>query len=265
MLRPLTSLSLLLALAAPAAAASSAWIESEGGAIRIVSSGLSDSNGALRGALEIRLDPGWKTYWRNPGEAGVPPEINLAPGSDAGSVQMLFPAPQRISDRYATWAGYKGSTALPVVFTFPRAGMAGIIEGSVFLGICEKICIPVEVPFSFDAGADPQNAGDAATVESAFAALPEEPRPGFRVEEVKRHDAQVEFEVNLPDDAGEPALFLAPPEGVQIAMPELKRRDGRRAVFSANLLNAVAKGAALRIDYTLTAGQEAVAGQIALP
>jgi len=260
------ALPLLIASVAPALASSTPWMESDGGSVRIVSSGLSGENGGLRGAVEIKLKPGWKTYWRAPGEAGVPPEIELAPTSDARAAELFFPAPERISDAYASWAGYKHPVTLPVIFHFPQPGMAGIVEGIVFLGICETICIPVEFPFSFDAGADPDNSADAITVESAFAALPGEARSDFGVSGASREGSEITFQVTLPPDAQDPALFVVPPAHVQITTPELQGRDGSSAIFTAEALgDPAAVEASMRIEYTLVAGGKAVAGQIALP
>ncbi|WP_011580095.1 MULTISPECIES: protein-disulfide reductase DsbD domain-containing protein [Chelativorans] len=260
------ALPILLALIAPATASSTSWMESDGAAIRIVSSGLSDEKGALRGAVEIRLKPGWKTYWRAPGEAGVPPEIELAPTSDARSAELFFPAPERISDAYASWAGYKHPVSLPVIFDFPKAGTAGIIEGKIFLGVCETVCIPVELPFSFDAGTDPDNAGDAIAVAAAFAALPGPAREDFGVSEVLRERSHMEFHVKLPPDTQHPALFVAPPAQVQITMPKLQERQETSAIFTAKSLGDPALfKEPLTIEYTLVSGGKAVAGQIALP
>ena len=266
MLQKLTILLAALALTAPAAASSTDWLESEGGAIRVVTAGLSDGNGHLRGALEIKLKPGWKTYWRNPGESGVPPLIDLSEQSDSTEAEILFPAPERFTDQYATWAGYKEAVTLPIVFTLPGPEMAGIVEGSVFLGICDTICIPVEAPFSFDAGADPDNSGDAIVVTEAFAALPGKPRQGFQVSGAKREGKQLRFNVELPQNAAEALLFIAPAEGVQIDMPELQERQGGKATFSAEILSEEAiRNGDLTLDYTLVVGSEAVDGQIALP
>ena len=266
MLRNMTTLLAVLALASSAAASSTSWTESEGGSIRIVTTGLSDENGELRGALEIKLKPGWKTYWRNPGESGVPPLINLSEQSDATGSELFFPPPERFTDPYATWAGYKDSVSLPIIFKLPGPEMAGIVEGSVFLGICDTICIPVEAPFSFDAGADPDNSGDAIAVTEAFATLPGKARQGFQVNSVKREGTRLRFKVELPEDTGEAALFVAPREGVQIDMPELQGRQGAEASFSAEILSEEAmRNADLTLEYTLVAGEEAVDGQIALP
>ncbi|MCT7373562.1 protein-disulfide reductase DsbD domain-containing protein [Chelativorans salis] len=263
MLYTLTIPAFALALAVPAAASSSQWFESDGGAVRLVTSGLADEEGRLRGALEIRLEPGWKTYWRDPGEAGVPPQIELSTSSDLRHAEILFPPPKRITDAYATWAGYPQSVALPVVFQPATPGTAGIIEGSVFLGICETICIPFQASFSFDAGADPDNAADGLVVTAAFAALPDDAGPGFQITGIARQEGRLLIDADLPENAGEPVLFLAAPEGVRLGTPALEERQNGSATFSAEILDAPDE--AVELPYTLVLGGKAVSGTVLIP
>lgn len=240
-------------------------MESEGGAVRLVTTGLADQRGRIRGAVEIRLKPGWKTYWRDPGEAGIPPHISLSHLSDVKGVELYFPPPQRISDAYTTWAGYKHSVTLPVVFTSAPSESAGIVEGDVMLGICETICIPFQASFSFDAGADPDNTEHAVQVENAFASLPAEARNGFQVETVSRSEEGFLFQAEIPAAQDDPALFLAGPENVRLTMPRLVTRNGTTATFSAAFLNSPAPQEEIELEYTLVLGRDSVSGMVPLP
>ena len=74
----------------PAAAGSSDWFETEGARIRLVTIDEPTPEGTLKGTLEIALDAGWKTYWADPGDAGIPPQIDIA-GSQ--NVTSLMRAP----------------------------------------------------------------------------------------------------------------------------------------------------------------------------
>src|SRR5690606_15106928 len=109
-----------------------------------------------------------------------------------------------------------------------------------------------EAPFSFDAGADPDNSGHAIAVTEAFAALPGKARQGFEVRGVKREGKRLRFNVELPEEAEEAALFVAPGKGVQIDMPELQKQQGAEATFSAEILSekSVPNGN-LTLEYTL--------------
>ncbi len=264
MFRTLLTLSFTVFSAHLAAASSTAWTESGGGAVRIVTSGLSDENGALRGALEIKLAPGWKTYWRNPGDSGIPPRIDISGPSPVMALDLHFPAPQRISDPYASWAGYTQSVALPIVFHLPGSGLGGTIEGTVSLGICESICIPINAAFSLDAGTDPDNPQHRKVIEQAFAALPEEAHDGFRVRDISRDSERLLFRADLPDNARKPHLFVATPEGLELGIPEITSRADGAVIFSADILAAPDDGD-LTLEYTLVNGDDAVAGTLGVP
>ena len=82
-----------LALPSPASASSSDWFETEGGRVRLVTTGQPDGDGNLTGILDIELKPGWKTYWRDPGDAGVPPTIDVAASPGVTGAEFSFPAP----------------------------------------------------------------------------------------------------------------------------------------------------------------------------
>ena len=74
----LAVLALVILLPAPAGASSSDVFRTDGGSLRLVTTGLAGPDGIVRGALEIALEPGWKTYWREPGSSGVPPQIDVS-------------------------------------------------------------------------------------------------------------------------------------------------------------------------------------------
>ena len=67
--------------------------------------GPADEKGVLQGALEIDLKPGWKTYWRDPGDAGVPPTIDATASSNVASAELSFPAPHRFDEASPTGRG----------------------------------------------------------------------------------------------------------------------------------------------------------------
>src|SRR3954453_13341134 len=84
--RPLLAAALLLfATAAPALASSSAWYDADGGSIRLLTSGAPAERGVVQGALQIDLKPGWKPYWLDPGDAGVPPSLDASASRNIAS------------------------------------------------------------------------------------------------------------------------------------------------------------------------------------
>ena len=268
MLKTIVPPSLFLGLSllvCPALASSSDWYEAEGGRVRLVTSGAADENGVIEGALEIDLKPGWKTYWRDPGDAGVPPTLDPSASSNIASAELSFPAPQRFDDGFAIWAGYKEPVAFPVAFTLADPKQPATIEAKVFLGICETICVPVQATFTVEPADDPDNADDAATVKAALDALPGPEQPDFGVTVVKGGKDEVLVEAAF---AGEPEavdFFLAGDNGYQFGPPE-RRIDGERLLFAVPILERPeqppAQGA---LHYTLVTGAGAVSGTLAYP
>ncbi len=265
MLRQSLMLTLILGvLPAHALASSSGWLETEGGRVRLVTAGEPDAQGILAGALEIDLLPGWKTYWRDPGEAGVPPVLDVSASPDIASAELSFPAPQRFDDGYSKWAGYKHSIALPVRFTL-KGPETGRIDANVFLGICETICIPVQGRLRLDPADDPGNAAHTALVAAAFAALPKPDEPGFGVKLLGGDAGHVEVEAHAPHGAEPLDFFLASEQGYVFGTPERKEADGK-VRFSVPLLDRpAAKPTQGALRYTLTTNGGAVEGALPYP
>lgn len=107
---------LALVLVSPAGAAdASSWDGDGRSAVRLVAGGSARPRGdELRAGLEIRLAPGWKTYWRYPGDSGVPPVIDFSKSENVKSVIVSWPAPHRFTDDGGTSIGYKGGVLMPL-------------------------------------------------------------------------------------------------------------------------------------------------------
>jgi DsbC/DsbD-like thiol-disulfide interchange protein len=104
--------------------------------------GLIDDKGWLLG-FEITLLPHWKTYWRVPGDGGVPPAFDFK-GANVKSIELLCPTPTRFRDKSGEAIGYKDNVLflLRVAATDPSKDISG--EFSAFFGVCEEVCIPAQ-------------------------------------------------------------------------------------------------------------------------
>ena len=227
-----------LAAISPANASSSQWYEAEGGRVRLVTTGPADDKGVLQGALEIDLKPGWKTYWRDPGDAGVPPTLDASASSNIASAELSFPAPHRFDDGFAIWAGYKEPVSFPVAFTLTDARQPATIEAKVFLGICETICIPVQATFAVDPASDPDNADDAAVVQAALDALPGPEQPDFGVTLRQGRQGRGSGRSRISPASRIRSTFSWPaPTAISSARPS-GAIDGERLLFSVPILRA---------------------------
>jgi len=254
-----------LVFGTPALASSSAWHASEGGQVRLVTSGAPDKSGHLQGALEIQLKPGWKTYWRDPGSSGVPPQLDVSASTNIASWDMAFPAPQRHDDGYGPWAGYDRSVVLPIAFTLTDPGRKTPIEATVFLGMCETICIPVQARLSVDPASGADDAADARTVQAGKAALPADATADFGVTPLPGDDKTLVVEAHLPGDATAAEFFIAGSDDYIFGTPHRKDRDGK-VVFSIPILDRPAsRPAGNGLHYTLTGPAGAVSGLLPYP
>lgn len=255
----------LLAGALPASASSSAWHDGQGGRVRIVTSGTPDQAGQIHGALEIALDPGWKTYWRDPGDSGVPPQIDIGASTNVTGAELAFPAPSHHDDGYGEWAGYDRSVSFPVIFSVAAPKDKSIIEADIFLGICQTICIPVQARLTVDPAADPDNEDDAAHVRAARAALPGPARPGFEARPLPGDHETLNVEAAAPGEPASIDLFIAGGKDYMFGAPVRAEQDGK-VTFSIPILDrpttTPAEGG---LHYTLTGPAGAVSGLLSYP
>jgi len=132
-----------------APAQASAWIELLNARARLIGGAP-----AVRGAtsylagVEIALDEGWKTYWRMPGDAGVPPNFDWSGSSNVAAVTVLYPAPRRMSEPAADTVGYKHAVLFPVEVVPKDASQPVRLALALEFGVCREICIPAEARMS---------------------------------------------------------------------------------------------------------------------
>ena len=257
---PASALLFALLAAGPALASSSEWFETDGARVRLVTTGKADPDGRLTGILDIDLKPGWKTYWRDPGDAGVPPYVDVAASTNVAGAELDFPAPQRHDEGDFKWAGYDFPVALPVTFTLKTPGEPAIINADIFLGVCETVCIPVKTKLTLDPASDPDNPDDAAAVSAAQAALPKPEQPDFGVKVVSDPgDTTVVLEASFPGDPATAELFIAGDGDYTFTAPKKIERDGK-TLFSVEAGRPAQRGRGAGLHYTLVTDNGSVSG-----
>jgi DsbC/DsbD-like thiol-disulfide interchange protein len=129
-----------------------------------------DADGTRMAALRFELAPGWKTYWRAPGEAGIPPRFDWRGSRNVAAVEILWPTPQQTTTNGLRTIGYAHDVVLPVRITPARAGQPMSLSGDLEIGVCNDICVPVETEVSLDL---PLGAGDRdPRIAAALASRP---------------------------------------------------------------------------------------------
>ena len=143
--------------AVPSLAATSDWFEHDQGAVRLISGGsTAGSCETLNLGLQFRMKPGWKVYWRSPGDAGFPPQINWAGSTNFAGAKMAWPAPERFSVLGLETLGYKKEVVFPITASVFEPGKDVALKARVRFLTCDDICVPYEASFTLNlpAGAD---------------------------------------------------------------------------------------------------------------
>jgi DsbC/DsbD-like thiol-disulfide interchange protein len=129
-----------------AAADASAWSSDTRSAMRLIAGARSADSRPheIRAGVEIKLGPSWKTYWRYPGDSGVPPRFDFAKSDNVKDVRVRWPAPHRFVDESGNSIGYKGGVIFPLVVTPADPAKPVTLRLKLDYAVCEKICIPAE-------------------------------------------------------------------------------------------------------------------------
>src|SRR3954466_2122839 len=122
---------------------SSPWQRDGHSAVRLLAG--SRSGAVLLGGIAFQLQPGWKTYWRTPGDSGVPPRFDFSKSDNVEAVTVLWPAPMKFDDGAGgTSLGYKNQIVLPLRIVAKNNDRPVTLRADISYAVGEKICIPVE-------------------------------------------------------------------------------------------------------------------------
>src|SRR5476651_1132561 len=190
----------------------SPWQRDGHSAVRLLAG--SRSGAVLLGGIALQLQPGWKTYWRTPGDSGVPPRFDFSKSENVEAVTVLWPAPLKFDDGAGGHSlGYHDQIVLPLRIVAKNTDRPVTLRADINYAVCAKLCIPVE------ASAELAFTSVASTEDSAlFAALDAVPKPAtigdpnpLTIRDVKRDGKNgVLVDVAAPD-AGEVNLFVEGP------------------------------------------------------
>jgi DsbC/DsbD-like thiol-disulfide interchange protein len=92
--------------------------------------------------VRVDLDDGWKTYWRNPGDAGIPPSFDWQGSENIADVTVQFPLPKRHTDASGEAIGYFTQVVFPLVATLKDTAKPATLNLAMFFGVCKEVCIP---------------------------------------------------------------------------------------------------------------------------
>ncbi|HMN86621.1 MAG TPA: protein-disulfide reductase DsbD family protein [Bauldia sp.] len=258
------SVGLLAAVAgAPARAATGDWAEGEHARARLVATPGPD--GRLDAAIEIELAPGWKTYWRTPGDAGIAPVFDFSGSANLDGAVVRFPVPERHDDGFNVTNVYEGRVVLPVDGRLVDPAAMTEMRLGLDIGVCDEICIPVRIDADVALAPGETDPAAAEVVAAARAALPGAPAPGSlaadRITRVGGTDGKPVFEVAVtaPDPAAV-TIFVEGPADWTATVPKLLSSEGGHARYKVKFsrLGAETPIEGSRFTVTLVSGGRSV-------
>ncbi len=159
----------------PARAAEGRWVGATNSKLRLFGGTEKTKEGEQPMAgIQLRMDDGWKTYWRNPGDSGVPPQFDWSGSTNLKEAKLLYPAPHRFADANSTAVGYSGEVVFPVKLTPERPGEPIELKLAFDFGLCKSLCIPNQAKLSLKlAPAATLNETDAKLLNASLDLVPQ--------------------------------------------------------------------------------------------
>lgn len=221
------------------------------------------TNGTYLGALRLTLKDGWKTYWRAPGDAGIPPEFDWSGSGNVGDVSITWPAPDIFNQNGLQSIGYEDQLVLPVEITPRNPAKPVRLRGEMDLGVCKDVCIPERLGFdhTLDAEAGRNPAIAAALAQRPFSAREAQVRQASCHLSATQDGMQIEARVTMPSAGGREVAVIEPGNPVLWAsQPETERR-GDTLIARSEIISASGEPFALdrsEIRITVLGSEHAV-------
>ncbi len=273
-MRAIASVALALSCIAPAAAASGAWVKSDHVEARLVTavSGTGDL-ATMPAGLEVKLDGDWKTYWRSPGDAGLPPTLDWAGSQNLGAATLLYPAPERVTVLGIQTFGYKHDVVFPIDVKLADKGKPLDLKLKLDILICAEQCIPksLDLALAIPAGPATSDPTDAQLIAKARATVPSDSRTsGLAIksaEEVSdKGDAALQVVATSEQPFGKPDVIPELKPDAQLGTPRVTlSTDKHEATFVLPLVRKLPVGAHLAgrdATFTLTDGDRALEAEV---
>ncbi|WP_375260591.1 protein-disulfide reductase DsbD domain-containing protein [Palleronia sp.] len=217
-------------------------------------------DGRHMAGLEIRLAPGWKTYWRRPGEAGIPPSFDWSGSQNVAAVRIHWPVPSVIRQSGMRSVVYKDHVILPIEVTPKNPTAPAVLRLDLDMGVCKDVCVPVEAEAEVDLSPAPVRPD--ARIRTALADRPFTEgevglaRAGCDVRLAPGGEARLTVQLNMPPlgaaeeivfEPSDPELWVSEPrahrqDGALVAVADLAAPRGRPLVLDRDALRITVLG-----------------------
>ncbi len=255
-----------LSPAAPALAAAGDWVETDQGRVRLISAAQGvAAEGRLDLGLQFQLEPGWKIYWRSPGDAGYPPRLDWSESRNLADPALSWPVPKRFSLFGLETFGYGDEVVLPIAARAVDPGQGVALAAKVDFLVCEEICVPQEASLALTLPSGPAaSSSHGVLIETYRRLVPGQgAEAGLGLDSVgltgSLEATVIEAQATSDTAFGAPDLLVEGPPAFSYGKPEVALADeGRSAVIRVPVLGrsgarSVIEGKPLTV--TLTEGR----------
>lgn len=225
----------------------SSWSTGYNSRVRLIA-GAMKGPGAAQGApilagVEMEFPATWKTYWRNPGDAGVPPSFDWSKSDNVAAATVLYPTPTAFHDKTGLTIGYTDGVVFPVMVTPRDPSRPAALRLAIEYGVCKDICVPAQAEVALDI-APGISAPVPPTLAAAFERVPRrrgqeragDPIITSAISDLKSANPRLVLDVDVPGGAATAVAFLVTSEGgfMPIAVRE-PGAAGNKARFVVDL------------------------------
>ena len=205
------------------------------------------SRGTYMGALRLTLQDGWKTYWRSPGDAGIPPSFYWRGSRNVGALAITWPTPEVVMTSGFQTIGYHDLLVLPIEITPKEPGKPVVLAGEMNLGICKDVCVPSELSFSHQLDLQ---AGRNPAIAAAMASRPYTAKEaGVKSAKCKlsptKYGMQVEAHITMPTAGGTEVAVIESGTDLAYGGATSSSRKGGVLVATTEFLPVTKSGFAL--------------------
>ena len=182
--------------------------------------------------LEFELNDGWKIYWRNPGDAGYPPEISFKNSDNLSKIKWFWPAPKRFIFEDMQNFGYERKIIFPITAILKTLEEPLVLQANITALACKDICVPIDgsLNLTIPVG-NPVKTEHAASIYSFKKRVPTKSTwPGFKILSVNANKNSIIIKVKSKHPLVKPDIFIESENAFRFGKPEIS--------MSSNRLNA---------------------------
>ena len=198
--------------------------------------GINPDATSISAGLHLQLGEDWKTYWRSPGEVGLPPSIDWAGSENIAEAAFLWPAPERFTAFGIENFGYHDEVVFPIRIVLSDPGMPVALRARVSLLTCSTVCVPQEFDLSLDLPRASGIDNEAARLISAYAArVPDDGMDtGIWITSAHLDDAKSALTLIARSDEPfeAPDIFPELGEGTAFGKPDIRLGERGRQVWA---------------------------------